>query len=118
MATRIVEIVFGIAAVVGVVGLFVLARAFRRQQSSDGEVVRTARRITVRYVVDGKAYELEGSRNYQDPPPIGARVAVRYLSGKPASASIADENFAGAIAALVVAIVFGLLGAGLLFGAS
>jgi hypothetical protein len=110
--------VFGVAGLALVIGSFVFARALRRRsvgRIAEGVVVASARRISVRYVVDGVPYDITGSTHHNDAPRPGARIGVRYMPGDPTNAVILGEELAGTIAGLVVAVVFGLIGGALVW---
>lgn len=115
---RIAEVVYGIAAISALLGVISLVRAIGRKSSGtvvQARVIRSARRIEVEYVVDGVAYVLGGSTNYNDAPSAGSFVPVCYAPRNPENAKIVGENYDGVIAGLAVAFVFALLASGLLW---
>ena len=113
----IAEVIYGVVALSAVIGTVAILRALGRGGSQglvNGRVIRSARRIEVEYVVQGVAYVVNGTTNYNDAPPPGAPIAVCYAPGNPENAKIVGENYGGAIAGLVVAFVFAVIATGLL----
>ncbi len=114
----IAEVVYGIAAISSLAGMLALVRAMGRKRSGavvNAQVIRSARRIEVEYVVNGVAYVLRGTTNYNDAPSPGSFVPVCYTPSNPENAKIVGENYDGVIAGVAVGFVFALLASGLLW---